>query len=53
MAAGAAGAGVRKLVLTHPQSREVDIPEGIERAIAVARRHFAGEIVFASDLLEV
>jgi ribonuclease Z len=49
----AAGAGVRKLVLTHPQSRAVDTPEGIERAMAIARGEFAGEIVFARDLLEV
>jgi ribonuclease BN (tRNA processing enzyme) len=49
----AAGAGVRKLVLTHPQSEAVDTPAGIERAIGEARRHFGGEIVFAHDLLEI
>jgi ribonuclease Z len=49
----AAGAGVRKLVLTHPQSEQVDTPEGIERAMEVAARHFSGEIVFARDLLEI
>ncbi|MBI3972624.1 MAG: MBL fold metallo-hydrolase [Chloroflexi bacterium] len=49
----AAGAGVRKLVLTHPQSEEMDTPEGIRRAIADAARHFDGEIFFAEDLMEV
>ena len=49
----AAGAGVRKLVLTHPQSEAVDSPAGIERAIATAARYFSGEIVFAHDLLEI
>ena len=49
----AAGAGVRKLVLTHPQSEAVDTPAGIERAIREAGRHFGGEIVFARDLLEI
>jgi ribonuclease Z len=49
----AAAAGVRKLVLTHPQSEAVDTPAGIERAISEARRQFGGEVVFARDLLEV
>ena len=49
----AAGAGVRKLVLTHPQSEAVDTPAGIQRAIDCAARHFSGEIVFARDLLEI
>jgi ribonuclease Z len=49
----AAAAGVRKLVLTHPQSEAVDTPDGIERAICEARRHFDGEITFARDLLVI
>jgi ribonuclease BN (tRNA processing enzyme) len=49
----AAGAGVRKLVLTHPQSERVDTPEGTARAIDIASGYFDGEIVFARDLLEV
>ncbi len=48
----AAGAGVRKLVLTHPQSEVVDTPEGIQAAIETAARQFSGETVFASDLME-
>jgi ribonuclease Z len=49
----AAEAGVRKLVLTHPQSERVDTPEGLAKAIEVAGRHFGGEIVFAHDLMEI
>jgi ribonuclease BN (tRNA processing enzyme) len=49
----AAGAGVRKLVLTHPQAEDVDTPEGMVRSIAAAARFFGGEIVFARDLLEI
>jgi ribonuclease BN (tRNA processing enzyme) len=49
----AAGAGVRQLVLTHPQSEAVDTPEGIQRAIEIAARHFSGQIVFARDLMEL
>lgn len=49
----AAQAGVRRLVLTHPQSEEMDTPDGIRRAIEVAGRHFDGPIEFARDLLEI
>jgi ribonuclease Z len=49
----AAGAGVRKLVLTHPQSEALDTPSGLAGAVATAARHFDGEIVFARDLLEL
>jgi ribonuclease Z len=49
----AAGAGVRKLVLTHPQSEVLDTPDGLERARHEAARFFDGEIVFAHDLLEI
>ena len=49
----AAGAGVRKLVLTHPQSEALDTPSGRAGAVATAARHFDGEIVFARDLLEL
>jgi len=49
----AAGAGVRKLVLTHPQSEAIDNPAGLERAVEIAARRFGGEIVFARDLLEI
>jgi ribonuclease Z len=49
----AARAGVRKLVLTHPQSAEMDTPPGIARALREAGEHFGGEIVFARDLLEI
>ncbi len=49
----AARAGVRKLVLTHPQSEEMDTPDGLRRAIDVASRQFDGPIEFARDLLEI
>ena len=49
----AASAGVRKLVLTHPQSEAIDNPAGIEQAMETAARYFSGEIVFARDLLEI
>ena len=49
----AAIAGVRKLVLTHPQGQTLDTPEGMADAIVRAGRYFKGEIVFAHDLLEV
>jgi ribonuclease Z len=49
----AARAGVRRLVLTHPQSAEMDTPSGRLRAIDVAGRVFKGSIVFANDLLEI
>jgi ribonuclease Z len=49
----AARAGVRRLVLTHPQSAEMDTPAGLRRAIDVAGRAFKGQIEFARDLLEI
>lgn len=49
----AAAAGVRKLVLTHPQSEQIDNPAGMAEAVAIAGRYFAGEIVFGQDLMEI
>lgn len=49
----AAEAGVRKLVLTHPQWEEIDTPAGMADAVVRAGRFFQGEIVFGQDLLEV
>jgi ribonuclease BN (tRNA processing enzyme) len=49
----AAAAGVRKLVLTHPQSEEMDTPAGLAAAVTQAGRYFDGEIVWGHDLLEI
>jgi ribonuclease BN (tRNA processing enzyme) len=49
----AAEAGVRKLVLTHPQSEQIDTSEGMAEAVAIAGRHFTGEIVFGQDLMDI
>jgi ribonuclease BN (tRNA processing enzyme) len=49
----AAAAGIRKLVLTHPQSTEMDTPNGTAAAVAQARRFFDGDVVFGHDLLEI
>jgi ribonuclease Z len=49
----AAQAGVRRLVLTHPQSETMDTPDGIRQALEIAGRQFDGPIAFARDLLEI
>ena len=47
----AARAGVATLVLTHQVPGPP--PEAADEWVEIARRHFAGEIVFGEDLLEV
>ncbi|MBI3967801.1 MAG: MBL fold metallo-hydrolase [Chloroflexi bacterium] len=46
-------AGARKLVLTHLQSGNMEGADSQAEVIARAREHFAGEVVFAADLLVV
>src|SRR5581483_2068906 len=47
----AARAGVGTLVLTHQVPGPA--PEAAEEWVAIARRHFDGEVIFGEDLLEV